>query len=294
MQVRLLRVLDGAPFYRVGGRRKIQADVRVVAATNRDLREEVEARRFRGDLYHRICQFNLHVPPLRERPEDIEPLAALLLEKQSLDAKLDPDALAKLTAYSWPGNVRELRNVLLRAALMNDGGTIRAEDLELEPASLESLAAGVGGPLAALEQSAIELALEQTAATARRPQACSEFRDARCRGGSKIMELNRRSAATQAELTDRRSEPREPASAVVSLLFFDPVPAIAEGTLVDRSAGGFRVAHECQDLRAGLLVRFSYGPVNGAARVVWTRRVDGRLESGFAIVEAAEYQGAMR
>ncbi len=165
MQVRLLRVLDGAPFYRVGGRRKVQTDVRIVTATNRDLGEEVTERRFRSDLYHRIRQVHLRVPPLRERREDILPLAEFLLERQGVSAKLSPAAIVRLEGHDWPGNIRELRNVVVQAALLNGGAPIAAAELEISPSGPSQPAsppAGVSGALSAIEKSAIEQALVQT------------------------------------------------------------------------------------------------------------------------------------
>ena len=164
MQVRLLRLLDGAPYYRIGGRKKIAVDVRVVAATNRDLEVEVEAGRFRSDLYYRICQVQLTVPPLRARREDVAPLAKFFLEQQGLDVELADDAVARLEAYDWPGNVRELHNVVLRAALLHDGERITAADLDIGPSKAARHPSAGSGPdalLSELEKSAIERALEQ-------------------------------------------------------------------------------------------------------------------------------------
>jgi transcriptional regulator with AAA-type ATPase domain len=118
LQVKLLRVLDGAPYYRLGGNKKISVDVRIIAATNRDLEEEVKSGKFRRDLYHRLGQVQLRVPPLRQRPEDIEGLAEHFLREQRRDAVFSPEALKVLRNYSWPGNVRELKNVVVNAAVM--------------------------------------------------------------------------------------------------------------------------------------------------------------------------------
>ena len=92
MQVKLLRVLDGTPYYRLGGLRKISVDVRVVAATNLNLEEEVQAGRFRSDLYHRLSQINIKVPPLRERPDDIDALADLFIQQQGSTFRFSPEA----------------------------------------------------------------------------------------------------------------------------------------------------------------------------------------------------------
>jgi DNA-binding NtrC family response regulator len=117
VQAKLLRVLDGVQYYRLGGHHKVTVNVRVVAATNRNLKDEVQEGRFRRDLYHRLAQFELHVPPLRERPEDIIPIADLFLQQYSPGASLSSDAAQALQEYQWPGNVRELKNVILRATI---------------------------------------------------------------------------------------------------------------------------------------------------------------------------------
>jgi len=129
MQVKLLRVLDGVPYYRLGGVRKVSVDVRVVAATNQDLERMVPNGQFRGDLYHRLGQICLHVPPLRERPEDIGPLAEHFLQISNPRAFLSPDALRTLQRHTWPGNIRELRNTVTKAAVLARECEIRSEDL---------------------------------------------------------------------------------------------------------------------------------------------------------------------
>lgn len=132
MQVKLLRVLDGAPYFRLGGTRKVDVDVRIVAATNADLPEAIREGRFRRDLYHRLAQFRVYVPPLRERRDDILPLATFFLHGQNPAAELDPGARHALLEHSWPGNIRELRNVILRAAVLAaPGRPLTAGDLDL-------------------------------------------------------------------------------------------------------------------------------------------------------------------
>jgi transcriptional regulator with PAS, ATPase and Fis domain len=129
MQVKLLRVLDGVPYYRLGGVKKVSVDVRVVAATNQDLERAVEAGRFRGDLYHRLSQVTVSVPPLRERRQDIEPLAKYFLAQHDSELRLSLAAIARLEAHSWPGNIRELRNTVVHAAVLVEGSEIGAGDL---------------------------------------------------------------------------------------------------------------------------------------------------------------------
>ena len=134
LQVKLLRVLDGAPYYRLGGVRKVSVDVRVVAATNRDLERAVAQGRFRSDLFHRLNQFMLHVPPLRTREADIEPLARHFLAEHFPQLELASSAVGTLRSYSWPGNIRELRNAVIQAGVMSQGGKITAQDFRLRPA----------------------------------------------------------------------------------------------------------------------------------------------------------------
>ena len=139
-QAKLLRVLQEREFERVGGSRPIRVDVRVVAATNRDLAQMVEAGLFRADLYYRLNVFPVRVPPLRERPEDIpllvtHTLAGLARRLGKPLHGVSPAARERLIAWSWPGNVRELQNVIERAAILASGDTIEVEDLGLMPVS---------------------------------------------------------------------------------------------------------------------------------------------------------------
>jgi len=129
MQVKLLRVLDGVPYYRLGGQRKVAVDVRVIAATNQDLEQQIAMGRFRADLYHRLNQYHVRVPPLRERMEDILPLAEYFLRQHSEEAILDGSAQAALQHHHWPGNIRELRNAIAHAVLAAKDYEIRAHDL---------------------------------------------------------------------------------------------------------------------------------------------------------------------
>ncbi len=129
VQVKLLRTLQEHSFMRLGGSRVISSDFRLVAATNRDLAQEVKAGRFRQDLYYRVNVMPVHVPPLRERPEDIVLLARHFLKQfaakyQRLEAVLTEEDHARLLSYAWPGNVRELRNVIERGVLLGSGAHI--------------------------------------------------------------------------------------------------------------------------------------------------------------------------
>jgi transcriptional regulator with PAS, ATPase and Fis domain len=133
MQVKLLRVLDGVPYYRLGGVKKISVDVRVVAATNQDLETAVVEGRFRSDLYHRLSQFTLKVPPLRLRAEDIVPLAQYFLAQHGPHLRFSLAAMETLASHTWPGNIRELRNVVTKAAVLSQHDIIGLDDLPIGP-----------------------------------------------------------------------------------------------------------------------------------------------------------------
>ena len=130
VQVKLLRVLDAVPFYRLGGHRKVAADVRLIAATNRNLQGAVHSGAFRRDLFHRITEFHIVVPPLRERPRDIAALAVHFLAQQRNDIRFTNDALDLLMRQPWPGNVRELRNLVTKLSVLIPTPLIPAEEVE--------------------------------------------------------------------------------------------------------------------------------------------------------------------
>lgn len=137
LQAKLLRVLQEREVERLGGRKSIQLDVRVIATSNRDMREQVAAGRFREDLYFRLSVLPLQWAPLRDRREDILPLANSLLERHAVKqhrvgVRLSEEARAALYHYNWPGNVRELDNVMQRALILQPGNLIRATDLGLQ------------------------------------------------------------------------------------------------------------------------------------------------------------------
>jgi len=137
VQVKLLRVLDGVPYYRLGGNKKVNVDVRVVAATNQNLEELVRAGRFRNDLYHRLAEFKLEIPPLRERPDDLLAIAEHILHQHYPSARFTNDAVTALLTHEWGGNVRELRNSIFRAVMLarNAHAEITAADLKLNQAA---------------------------------------------------------------------------------------------------------------------------------------------------------------
>ncbi|RJQ50533.1 MAG: sigma-54-dependent Fis family transcriptional regulator [Desulfobacteraceae bacterium] len=178
LQVKLLRVLQEKMFERVGGTRPIKVDIRLIAATNRDLKEEVERGRFRDDLYFRLNVVQIQLPPLRKRTEDIRMLVHHFMKKYAKERAsdrpitgIDPEAERLIHRYSWPGNVRELENVIERAMILCPGETITASDLPKNFVdnvnsflSLEEIP--VNAPLyetlATIEKKLIERALQQS------------------------------------------------------------------------------------------------------------------------------------
>src|SRR5690606_9033702 len=135
-QAKILRVLQEHEFERLGGTRTLRVDVRLIAATNRDLASMVQSGQFREDLYYRLNVVSIEMPPLRERKDDIVPLANSFIKKFSGELKkkiegLEPEAQKLLMRYNWPGNIRELENTIERAMLLAESRAIRAEDLRI-------------------------------------------------------------------------------------------------------------------------------------------------------------------
>lgn len=169
LQAKLLRVLEERRFERLGGSQVVEVDVRWVAATHRDLRAMVREGTFREDLYHRLAVFPIRIPPLRERREDIAPLAEALVAELSRAAgreapRLDDAMKERLREEPWPGNVRELRNALERAMILADGPILRMEHLWIEseepaPEGARAAVAASDGSLADLERQTIESTL---------------------------------------------------------------------------------------------------------------------------------------
>jgi two-component system response regulator HydG len=171
VQVKLLRVLQDGKFERLGGTRTIDTDVRILAATNKDLETEVREKRFREDLFYRLNVINIRIPPLRERKEDVQLLAMHFLKmyagKNNRPIEgFSEDAMLALTSYDWPGNVRELENAIERAVVFTNGNLI---PLSVLPQSMSafannrhSLTFKIGTPLRELERKAIDITLQHT------------------------------------------------------------------------------------------------------------------------------------
>jgi two-component system response regulator HydG len=168
-QVKLLRVLQDGKFDRLGGTRTIDTDVRILAATNKDLQKEVVEKRFREDLYYRLNVINIRMPALRERKDDIQLLAMHFLKlyadknQKSIEG-FNEDAMLALTSYDWPGNVRELENAIERSVVFTTGKlvplTVMPQSVSAFAESGHSLTFKIGTPLRELERKAIEITLQ--------------------------------------------------------------------------------------------------------------------------------------
>lgn len=171
-QSKLLRVLETGEFNRMGGTQTLQLRARILLATNKDLRKEVQEGRFRSDLFFRISVAPITIPPLKQRTEDIDPLCRILMQDFARRYGRQPrefstGALERLKAYTWPGNVRELRNVIEGLLIRGRTGEVMAEELRLEGPSLQSEGAWIrlpdeGIPLEEIERLVVEQALERT------------------------------------------------------------------------------------------------------------------------------------
>lgn len=313
VQVKLLRILDRAPYYRLGGHSKITADVRVLAATNRDLKEEVSAGRFRKDLYHRLSQFELSVPPLRARPQDIIALAEFFLARGGNDAlRFSLDALRLLESYPWPGNVRELQNVVNKLMVSAAGPEIGVPEvhqvladvhtndsgqLEIKPESetrLESLDAE-------LKMHAIEKALEKTGG--HRGRAAAQLGISRRTLSRKLRQYGLSSArcTSPVALGSLSQEQRQRFRAGIKVPVF---LVTAEGqeltcTAADLSLGGIRLEGltNIPDYQDGLRVRFRFPDsdtsVETPARLAWAD-LHGHAGIAFTNIGPAAHQEIRR
>lgn len=176
MQVKLLRFLQEGTFEKVGGERTTSVNVRVISATNRDLKKEVQRNSFREDLFYRLNVIPVHIPPLRERKNDIALLAEHFIRKvidtqQQPALKISPEAMALMMEYAWPGNVRELQNAVQFGIVKCGGRTIRPDDLPLELREFQG-AVSRRGPAKKLDVQTVRAALVKCGATKPVPPAC--------------------------------------------------------------------------------------------------------------------------
>ena len=301
MQVKLLRVLDGQPFYRLGGHRKIKVDVRVVAATNQDLESAVEEGRFRRDLFHRLGQFQLRVPPLRERPEDIVALAEHFLRLKASSKSFAPAAVSGLLSHSWPGNIRELRNLVAKSAVESSGAAVELSDiaasLSSEPATLRQTASMPVGNLDSMEEQMIIKALERTGG--QRTQAAEALGISRRTLSRKLKEykinIAPADAATSLGLisTEQQKFFRSRVELPVTLKNSHGHEVCVQG--VNLSIGGMGLDGVTEPMRfAGLLdlsfvLPESQTLFQAKARMVWVGR-EGRVGIRFAVIEPALFE----
>src|SRR5277367_194652 len=163
-QTKILRVLQAGEIQRVGGTETIKVDVRILAATNKDLEATVKVKAFREDLYYRLNVVRIRMPPLRERGDDVPQivdfcLQNLVKQKKARVTKVSPEAMAVLTRHSWPGNVRELENVVYRSAVIAQGDAILVKDL---PPEIRGGSTGdTGNPFALTLDVALDYLIEQ-------------------------------------------------------------------------------------------------------------------------------------
>ncbi len=299
IQVKMLRVLDGAPYYRLGGHRKITVDVRIVAATNQDLELAVREGRFRKDLFHRLSQFQLNVPPLRERPEDIVALAEHFLAVKNPQKRFTPEALRALQAYAWPGNIRELRNVVAKAAMESTGSEIDtpAVHRELAGDSNPSESVSALGGLEGMERQMVLKALENTGG--HRAKAAEQLGISRRTLSRKLREYNislapgRRGAGMGSMSLQQQKFFRGQVNFPVAL-------RNAEGqevcmTAVNLSVGGMGVEGltNPQSVRGLVDATFSLPGsqirIDAKVQVVWADP-EGRAGISFVVIEPAIYE----
>ncbi len=299
IQVKLLRVLDGAPYYRLGGHRKITVDVRIVAATNQDLELAVREGRFRKDLFHRLSQFQLNVPPLRERHEDIVALAEHFLRLKYPQKRFTADALKALQVYAWPGNVRELRNIVAKAAMESTAPEIDAAGIQQElsgnsnPTEMVSELGGLEG----MERQMVLKALENTGG--HRAKAAEQLGISRRTLSRKLREYNialapgRRGVALGAVNLQQQKFFRGTVRFPVCL-------RNAEGqeitvTVVNLSVGGMGVEGLTDPQKVRGLVDASFSlpgsqtPIEAKVQVVWADP-EGRAGISFVVIEPAIYE----
>ncbi len=302
MQVKLLRVLDGQPFYRLGGHRKIKVDVRIVAATNQDLDAAVEAGRFRRDLFHRLGQFQLRVPPLRERPEDIVALAEHFLCLKAPAKAFAPSAISALLSNSWPGNIRELRNLVAKVAMESSGNEVELShvtvSLAAQPASLRQTASMPVGNLESMEEQMIIKALERTGG--QRAQAAEQLGISRRTLSRKLKEykINIPAAADSAASlgyisNEQQKFFRARVQLPVTLRNSKGEEVIAQG--VNLSTGGMGLDGISAPMRFSGLLDLSFTLpesqtlFQAKARMVWVGD-EGRVGIRFAVIEPALFE----
>ncbi len=300
-QVKLLRVLDGQPFYRLGGHKKIKVDVRIVAATNQDLEAAVKEGRFRQDLFHRLGQFQLRVPPLRERPEDIVALAEHFLRLKSPTKHFSSQAISALLSHSWPGNIRELRNLVAKIVMESIEAEIDFAKLNAAltggPSALRQTASMPVGNLESMEEQMIIKALERTGG--HRTMAAEQLGISRRTLSRKLKEYNINFAPgeTTASLgfisTEQQKFFRARVEIPVTLRNSQGQEISVQG--VNLSTGGMGLDGVKEPLRFSGLLDISFVlpdsdiRFQAKARLMWVGD-EGRVGIRFAVIEPALFE----
>ena len=300
-QVKLLRVLDGQPFYRLGGHRKIKVDVRIVAATNQDLEAAVREGRFRQDLFHRLGQFQLRVPALRERPEDIVALAEHFLRLKAARKNFSEQAISALLSHAWPGNIRELRNLVARMAMESPSSEIDfsriTAALSGEPAALRQTASIPVGNLESMEEQMIINALERT--SGQRTMAAEQLGISRRTLSRKLKEYNINFAPGEkvASLSSISNDQQKFFRARVEIPVTIRSPQGEEITVEGKnlSTGGMGLDGLKEPLRFAGMVDVSFVlpdsdvHFHAKARLMWVGD-EGRVGIRFAVIEPALFE----
>jgi transcriptional regulator with PAS, ATPase and Fis domain len=299
IQVKLLRVLDGAPYYRLGGHRKITVDVRIVAATNQDLEAAVREGRFRKDLFHRLSQFQLRVPPLRERPEDIVALGEYFLCLKSTEMRFSSEALRALQAYSWPGNVRELRNLVAKVAMAAAGPEIGEADV-LRDLSAEQQKTAVPlptGDLQDMERQMVMKALENTGG--RRAKAAEQLGISRRTLSRKLGEYKITAVVTDKSralgVLSLKQKKFFRAKVKLSVVLKDSAGRETSVTAVNLSVGGLGLEGLPDPRRSEGLMDISFvlpdSPtrIDAKVQIVWAD-LEGRAGATFVVIDPAVYK----
>src|ERR1700694_341862 len=307
IQVKLLRVLDGAPYFRLGGHRKITVDVRVVAATNQDLELAVKEGRFRKDLFHRLSQFQLRVPPLRERPEDIAALARHFLSLKAADKVFTGDALSTLQGHPWPGNIRERGTLVAKLAMATEDRQITGAEVVAElcgqVTSGESTAVTHAsgavplGNLENMEEQMIIRALEQTGG--HRAQAAEQLGISRRTLRRKLREYERdtRAGAAAAKLgiisEDQQKFFRSKVNISVTLKNAHGKELQVQAVNLSTGGMGLDVVSDPTGFAGLVDVSFllpdSEIEIQAKGRLVWTE-AGGRAGLRFVVVEPALFE----
>jgi DNA-binding NtrC family response regulator len=304
-QVKLLRVLDGQPFYRLGGHRKIKVDVRVIAATNQDLESAVNQGRFRHDLFHRLGQFQLCVPPLRERPEDIVALAEHFLCLKAPEKHFSPRAISALLSHSWPGNVRELRNLVGKVVMESSGSELDFSQVNAggtgQAAAQRSLASLPVSNLETMEEQMILKALEHTGG--HRALAAEQLGISRRTLSRKLKQYNISSASVESSgsqgiiSTEQQKFFRARIQVPVTLRNARGEEATVEG--VNLSTGGMGLDGLNEPLRFAGVVELNFVlpdseiPFDAKARLMWVGE-EGRAGVRFTVIEPALFESLQR